>query len=252
MRRENRKEKTKTYNFKNIIYLSGSILGLTIIIFVITFVVYGNRLNKQAKESMLNNIRISDLVPSLIDNSTAASSEIGKTVEEQMNNIIENTVQESTINNTIKQQNTTVTKTEPEPIKDPEFIRPVEGEIMRNYAKDNLVYSLTLDEWVTHLGIDIKADKTTVVKAASAGKVKSIKNDPRFGLSIVIEHQNNFITVYSNLLSSEFITVGEEVKQGQSIGTVGNTAIFEIADDYHLHFEILKDNIQLDPMTYIK
>ena len=48
---------------------------------------------------------------------------------------------------------------------------------MREYAKDNLVYSSTLEEWVTHMGIDIKADKTTVVKAAADGTVKSIKND---------------------------------------------------------------------------
>ena len=46
------------------------------------------------------------------------------------------------------------------------------------------------------MGIDIKAEKTTVVKAAEEGTVKSIKNDPRYGLTIVIEHENNFQTVY--------------------------------------------------------
>ena len=37
----------------------------------------------------------------------------------------------------------------------------VEGEIVKKFAKTNLVYSNTLGEWVTHNGIDIKADKTT-------------------------------------------------------------------------------------------
>ena len=141
---------------------------------------------------------------------------------------------------------------EEEEEKDPEFTMPVEGEILREYAKENLVYSTTLDEWITHNGIDIAAEKTTVVKASAEGTVKSIKNDPRYGLTVVIEHTNGFSSVYSNLLTAEFIEEGEAVKQGQTIGTVGNTATFEIADESHLHFEILKDNANVDPQLYIK
>ena len=125
--------------------------------------------------------------------------------------------------------------------KELSFEKPVEGDIIREFAKDNLVYSQTLEEWTTHNGIDIKADKTTVVKSAETGTVKSIKNDPRYGLTVVIEHANGFQTVYSNLLTSEFVVEGEVVEKGQSIGTVGNTAAFEIADEPHLHFEIIKD-----------
>ena len=132
------------------------------------------------------------------------------------------------------------------------FTKPVEGEIAKEYAKDKLVYSETLEEWATHLGWDIKADKTTVVKASANGKVKSIKNDPRYGLSIIIEHQDGYETLYASLLSTEFVTVGEEVKQGQSIGTVGNSAAFEVADAPHLHFEIIQNGESIDPSTFIK
>lgn len=132
------------------------------------------------------------------------------------------------------------------------FSKPVEGEIVKEFAQDNLIYSNTLEEWTTHTGIDIKAEKTTVVKSAEAGMVKSIKNDPRYGLTIVIEHQNGFQTVYSNLLTSEFVVEGENVEKGQSLGTVGNTAAFEIADEPHLHFEILKDSVAVDPSIYLK
>ena len=66
------------------------------------------------------------------------------------------------------------------------------------------------------------------------------------GLTVVIEHNNGYSTVYSNLLTAEFVTAGESVKKGQTIGTVGNTATFEISDEPHLHFEILKDNVQID------
>lgn len=155
----------------------------------------------------------------------------------------------SSNNNTNSNSNANKSETKQADIS---FSKPVEGEIVKEFAQDNLIYSNTLEEWTTHTGIDIKAEKTTVVKAAEAGMVKSIKNDPRYGLTIVIEHQNGFQTVYSNLLTSEFVVEGENVEKGQSLGTVGNTAAFEIADEPHLHFEILKDSVAVDPSIYLK
>ena len=152
-------------------------------------------------------------------------------------------------NNTSSNSNANKSETKQADIS---FSKPVEGEIVKEFAQDNLIYSNTLEEWTTHTGIDIKAEKTTVVKSAEAGMVKSIKNDPRYGLTIVIEHQNGFQTVYSNLLTSEFVVEGENVEKGQSLGTVGNTAAFEIADEPHLHFEILKDSVAVDPSIYLK
>lgn len=284
MRRETRKRENKGNN-RNILYLGGSLIGIGIISFVITFILYGNKMEEQ---SDISSQKIATLVQEAASDSQSASSQMGKTVEESTNEIanVENTItnrtntnKESSSNvtnnvNTTKSNNTvettkkdTETKKEDtnttttdkkeeqqttEEQEDPKFVKPVEGEISKEYAKENLVYSETLQEWTTHLGVDIKADKTTVVKAAADGKIKSIKNDPRYGLSIIIEHQNGFETLYANLLTSEFVQVGEEVKQGQSIGTVGNTATFEIADEAHLHFEISKNNETLDPSQYIK
>ena len=163
---------------------------------------------------------------------------------EQKNIEIENST-EKTIENTVEDINE-------ESIKSLDFSFPVDGEILKDYAKENLVYSETLDEWTTHLGIDFKAEKTSIVKAVANGVVKSIKNDPRYGLTIVIEHDGGFESVYSSLLSSEFVTVGEEVKQGDAIGSVGNTATFEIADETHLHFELKQDGKNVDPNIYLK
>ena len=152
-------------------------------------------------------------------------------------------------NNTSSNSNANKSETKQADIS---FSKPVEGEIVKEFAQDNLIYSNTLEEWTTHTGIDIKAEKTTVVKSAEAGVVKSIKNDPRFGLTIVVEHDSVYQTVYSNLLTSEFVVEGETVEKGQALGTVGNSAVFEIADEPHLHFEILKNSIQVDPSIYIK
>lgn len=264
MRRGRRALKEKNYS-KNLLFFTGGILLVIILTFVITFIVYNNKL-KNSTYSTLTAEKIAELVPNDTESSNQdveqASTDIGKTIEEAINtmenNIENNKLEENTQETTATQVETETnekieTVTEKEiVVKDPEFIIPVEGETIRSFAKDTLIYSETLDEWITHLGIDIKAERTTVVKASEKGKIIAIKNDPRYGLTVIIEHQNGFKTIYSNLLTTEFVSEGEEVEKGQSIGTVGNSASFEICDEPHLHFEILKDDVNVDPEIYCK
>lgn len=265
MRRGRRELRQKSYS-RNLLFLVGGFLLLIILTFVITFVIYNNKL-KNSTYSTLTAEKIAELVPNDIESSEQdieqASTEIGKTIEEVINTM-ENKIEENQNDTEENIEKTTSVQTEennkqteeviekPVVIKDPEFVRPVEGEIARNFAKDTLIYSETLDEWITHLGIDIKAERATVVKSAEKGKVTAIKNDPRYGLTVIVEHINGFKTVYSNLLTTEFVSEGEEIEKGQSIGTVGNSASFEICDEPHLHFEILKDNVNVDPTIYCK
>lgn len=192
----------------------------------------------------------------------SVTSDIGKTVEEQNSETIanenENTStakpeekvaekREKETPETPDEPDTTIETEAPETKKEITFIKPTEGDIICEFAKDNLIYSETLKEWITHTGIDIKADKTSVIKSAADGVIKSIVNDPRYGLTVVIEHDEGYQTVYSNLLTAEFVVIGEEVTQGQTIGTAGNTASFESNMECHLHFELLKDGEYLDP-----
>lgn len=278
MRRERRRLNRDDENIKRVLYIAGGILSLAVITFIAVFILGGGK-----KETP----QIAKFDTNIIDNYEQnsieeTSSQMGRTVNE-MQNEVSNSETNSITNdvtdgkeddseedkkyavNTSKvdsksvnevketEQNSKSEKSDKEEEKkDPEFKSPVDGEIMREYAKENLVYSTTLDEWITHNGIDIAAEKTSVVKASAEGTVKSIKNDPRYGLTVVIEHTNGFSSVYSNLLTAEFIKEGEKVKQGQTIATVGNTATFEIADESHLHFEILKDNVSVDPSLYLK
>lgn len=276
MRRNRRvKDNTqkKSVQDKIIMY---SIIGVAALaIILVGLLMYSKQLSDEVEEGTMTLEQMSNVNNQTNTNTESVSTEVGKSVEEaenemnSTNNTNTNTATNTTTNtknstntsinitkqNETKTTNATSSKTtekKEETKKELSFQKPVDGEIMKGYAKDNLVYSETLQEWTTHLGIDIKAEKTTVVKAAEAGTVKSIKNDPRYGLTIVIEHNDGYETVYSNLLSSEFVVEGEKVERGQSIGTVGNTAAFEVADEPHLHFEILKDSIPIDPTTYMK
>ncbi|HBC85129.1 MAG: M23 family metallopeptidase [Clostridia bacterium] len=279
MRKEiDRKRNIQKAKMSKTLYTSAGIISLIVIIFAIGIFVYGNKNAESSKIADLSSSDITSLVEGGGITSKQAGSQIGKSVnevKEESNTLVVDTEKENNSKKNevqqIKEQTTTKTtnskdvanktkekadeeeKTKQETKKaDPVFSMPVEGEVIKEYAKDKLVYSDTLKEWVTHAGIDIKSEKTTIVKASEEGTVKSIKNDPRYGLTVVIEHNNGFSTVYSNLLTAEFVTAGESVKKGQTIGTVGNTATFEISDESHLHFEILKDNVQIDPNMYIK
>ena len=280
MRRDSNRRQKPGQSFENKVLIAGGVILLLIIGLIIGMSMYSSSVNKNAKQ--FTSEQIASLVPNNTEDDTtseaeSASSSIGKSVDESKNTT-NNTTNNTVTNNTTKQSNTTnattntasksvskskkdaenltkqenTSKSTTKETKEISFAKPVEGDIIREFAKDNLVYSETLQEWVTHLGIDIKANKTTVVKASADGTVKSIKNDPRYGLTIIIDHDDGYQTIYSNLLTTEFVVEGEKVKQGQSIGTVGNTAVFEISDESHLHFEILKDSEQLDPNIYIK
>lgn len=268
---------------KTYLYVLGSIVGIAIIVFIISFVIYGGGPSEN-EGSKFSTAKVSNLVPNESTNilSNQASSQIGKSVNEaketksdekdtantnktedknsntsnsgksntsKENNIATNTKNTSSEN---KEENAKKLETTKNEEKDPVFTMPVDGEVLREYAKDKLVYSDTLKEWITHPGVDIKAEKTSVVKSSADGRISIIKNDPRYGLTVIIEHTNGFKTIYSNLLTAEFITAGEEVASGQTIGTIGNTATFEVLDEPHLHFEILKDNENIDPTIYLK
>lgn len=285
MRRDFRKKQEK--DNKIITYsIAGVILCIAI---VIALIMYGVSINNDAREGQLSSEQIASILDNETD-SESASSSIGKSIEEeekkQEENVIDTNTSETnasnikenedktldtkvnnnnavvttkstpkTSNNTTQNeqvQSSTQTSAKPESKKELEFQKPIEGEIIKEFAKEQLIFSETLQEWVTHTGIDIKANETAVVNAAEAGTIKSIKNDPRYGLTIVIEHEDGFETLYANLLSSEFVKEGEKVEKGQAIGTVGKTAAFESADEAHLHFEILKDSMSVDPSIYLK
>lgn len=262
----------KNVHLKNIDdkMVSYVVMGAVIIaIIVVAILLYSQQVNDNVKEETM---KLGEMTNIISENqqveeeeTESASTEIGKSVEESIEEVAtsneNNTVESNNTNNVTQNNDTKVEKQEEkvenntdekEEQKELNFQKPVEGEIVKEFAQDNLIYSQTLEEWVTHNGIDIKAEKTTVVKSAEAGVVKSIKNDPRFGLTIVVEHDSVYQTVYSNLLTSEFVVEGETVEKGQALGTVGNSAVFEIADEPHLHFEILKNSIQVDPSIYIK
>ena len=128
---------------------------------------------------------------------------------------------------------------------------PLAGRTVAEYAMDCLSYNSTTRDWRVHDGIDIAAAAGTEVKAAADGQIYSVYNDDSMGTTVVIRHEDGYVTVYASLAEEVAVTAGDKVTLGQTIGTVGETALLENALGEHLHFAVLCNDEQMDPAEFL-
>lgn len=133
-----------------------------------------------------------------------------------------------------------------------EYIFPVQGEIIMKYSMDMPIYWNTLDQYMTHSGIDIAAAEGTPVIACADGTVTKIEENDKMGVTVEVNHGNGMISVYSNLAADGLIELGEIIAQGTVIGKVGRSARFEFEDPDHLHFEMRLNDEPTDPGYYLR
>ena len=136
----------------------------------------------------------------------------------------------------------------------PLFSLPVSGTIMNDFSDSVPVFSQTMNDYRTHLGVDIEAELGTAVLAVADGTVSNIWDDPFMGTCVSIDHSGNAVSFYKNLDSeiASGIEIGKEVKSGDVIGAIGETAMNEIADEPHLHYELKVDGKHVDPKAHFK
>ena len=128
---------------------------------------------------------------------------------------------------------------------------PLSGKTVAEYAMECLAYNETTRDWRTHDGIDIAAEAGTDVCAAADGTVYTVYEDDTMGMTVVIRHEGGYVTVYSSLSEKLSVAPGDTVKMGQTIGTVGNTALLETALGDHLHFAVTCDGKPMDPKEFL-
>lgn len=130
------------------------------------------------------------------------------------------------------------------------FKKPLDGEILKIFSADKVIYSKTLELWKTHDGIDIKGNIGQSVYSIEKGKIEKVYNDSFLGYTIVIDHGQGYKSSYSNLSENVPVKQGEIITKGEILGQISNTSIGEIKDEPHLHFMLMKDGEIIDP-TYI-
>ena len=109
-----------------------------------------------------------------------------------------------------------------------------------------------MKDYRVHLGVDIVTEENAPVYAAADGTVSKIWKDTLMGYSIAVKHSGDCYTIYKNLseILPEGIAEGASVRSGQLIGSVGESAMVEIAEEPHLHFEMTVADLMVDPLEY--
>lgn len=126
------------------------------------------------------------------------------------------------------------------------FTMPVQGEILKKFSDSELQYSKTYGDMRIHSGIDIACKKGTAVSACADGKILTVEENTQYGNTVTIEHANGITTKYSALDDIK-VKSGATVKSGDIIGIV-TTVPAECNDSDHLHFEVYKQGIAVEPL----
>ncbi|MBQ7291910.1 MAG: M23 family metallopeptidase [Clostridia bacterium] len=142
---------------------------------------------------------------------------------------------------------------EPTGAEEPDFVCPVNGTLVKDYSADIPVFSLTMEDYRVHCGLDIAADAGTDVLAAANGEITKVFYDPMMGQTVEITHDGGYVTVYKNLQTKlpEGTAEGAKVTAGDVIGYVGDTALVEISEGPHVHFEMYKDEEIMNPLSKV-
>ncbi len=128
---------------------------------------------------------------------------------------------------------------------------PVSGERVAAYSMQQLSYNPTTRDWRTHDGIDLAALAGEPVKAACAGTVTAVYDDEFLGTTVVIRHPDEYVSYYSNLTAMPAVSAGARVNAGDTIGSVGQTALLELGSASHLHFAVTHNGESIDPSDFI-
>ena len=125
------------------------------------------------------------------------------------------------------------------------FIMPVEGIITGVYGSQRILNGKP--RW-PHYGIDIAADQGTMVLSSGNGVVTMAEDDLYYtGGTIIMDHGHGISTIYSHL-ENVLVSVGDQINQGDVIGTVGSTGR---STGPHLDFRINWFQTRLDPMSVL-
>lgn len=138
------------------------------------------------------------------------------------------------------------------PTAKPLWSPPCRGEVIWGYAVDQLIYSRTLKQWMTHAGVDVASPKGTDVNAVFGGTVESVYEDDMLGICVEITGDNGFSALYANLQKDPPVTEGMKISAGGVVGLVGDTAVSECGDKSHVHFELRKNGASVDPTKYVQ
>lgn len=127
------------------------------------------------------------------------------------------------------------------------LIWPIVGNILVNYSMDKTVYFSTLQQYKYNPAIIIQANEGDLITSASAGKVKSVFNDPKIGNAVVMELGGGYEATYGQL-TNILVSEGSYVAAGDIIAEVAAPTKYFSVEGTNVYFKLTKDGEPVNPM----
>lgn len=121
--------------------------------------------------------------------------------------------------------------------------------VSKEYTDSTLLYDATTKLWCTHQALDFACAEGQEIKAVYDGKVTKVENSMMNGTVVYLKVSDDLVVVYKGLASDIAIKEGDSVLKGQVIGKA-TSFLTEKADGVHLHLELFKKDVLVDPTEY--
>ena len=138
------------------------------------------------------------------------------------------------------------------PVSSSVFVVPMkDATIAKDYSGAELQFNATLKQWEIHKAIDFLAGEDKNVYAITNGTVSNVYTNYLEGTVIEITHKNGLMSIYKSLNKDVKVKVGDVVSAGNVIGQVDESMAQEQSVGAHLHFEMTKDGVKVNPNDYL-
>lgn len=214
-------------------------LSLTVIVTAIAFV-YNSSVD------MLKDLDIPTTIRQVEKNQTSVlDPRNNKESEAQSSTAAEKVTTTRPTTTAVTDESTTVT--EPvEVFNNDVFTLPMTSDIDRKFTMTP-VYDETMEDWRIHKGVDFLGQAGQEVASIGNGKVTKVIFDPTWGYCIEIDY-GKFTARYCGLEQGTAVGIDAVVSKGDIVGKIGAIPC-ESKQESHLHFEIVRDGVWIDPTS---
>lgn len=128
------------------------------------------------------------------------------------------------------------------------FALPFGTRIVKDYSGGEMVKSATMGDWRVHNGVDFAGEQDAPVVAIQAGTVKSVAQDPLWGVVLTMDHGQGVTARYCGLAQGSTPKEGQALGKGEQVGIIAQIPC-ESAEGVHLHLEVLVNGKIADPLA---
>jgi len=128
---------------------------------------------------------------------------------------------------------------------------PLSGNVIMNYSMEQTTYFATLDQYKYNPAIVIQGNVNDKVLSVADGQVKGIETNEVTGCTVTVDLGDGYSAVYGQLKEVP-VSEGDYVSAGNIIGYVSEPTKYYSVEGPNLYFQLLQDNVSVDPMEYLQ